>query len=142
MLALAVYVLTLAAICEAHEVQLIVNNSSVHPEELSVTELRAIFSMRRRTWDDDSAIRVFVLPEHHPLHQSFCKSVLKVYPYVLRDQWDRIIFSGTGTPPTVVDSVEKLQQLVAKTPGAIGYQYVTQHPEHHKQEHANVEGSP
>lgn len=124
------------------EVQLIVNEDGVDPEQLSTTELRAIFSMRKRTWEDNSAIRVFVLPDSHPLHQSFCKSLLKVYPYVLRDQWDRIIFSGTGTPPTVVDNTEKLQEMVARTPGAIGYSYSTRSPEQRKQEHANVEDTP
>lgn len=77
--------------------------------------------MRQRNWDDNTPIKVFVLPDKHPLHKSFCKSVLKVYPYVLRGHWDRITFSGTGVAPTVVSSEEQLRELVSRTPGAIGY---------------------
>ena len=62
-----------------------------------------------------------VLPDNHELHQRFCKSVLKVYPYVLREQWDRLLFSGTGIPPITVGSEEELIALVNATSGAIGY---------------------
>lgn len=94
---------------------------SIEASDLSTTSLRAIFSLRKRSWDNDIPIKVYVLPDSHPLHRDFCKSLLKVYPYVLRDQWDRAIFSGVGTPPTVVKSLEALKQAVDSTPGAIGY---------------------
>ncbi|NKI17069.1 hypothetical protein HCU74_06495 [Spongiibacter sp. KMU-166] len=96
-------------------------HDSIQAGELSTAKLRAIFSLRKRSWDNNIPIRVFVLPDNHPLHENFCKSLLKVYPYVLRDQWDRAIFSGIGTPPTVVKNIQQLKQAVENTPGAIGY---------------------
>lgn len=99
----------------------VLTHAELETSKLSVSRLRAIFSMRQRNWDDDTPIKVFVLPDKHPLHKNFCKSVLKVYPYVLRGHWDRITFSGTGVAPTVVSSEEQLRDLVSRTPGAIGY---------------------
>jgi hypothetical protein len=32
-----------------------------------------------------------------------------------------MVYSGTGVPPTVVESVEDLRRRVEETPGAIGY---------------------
>jgi hypothetical protein len=99
----------------------VLTNSEVQTGELNLSNLRAIFTIRKRSWDDKTPIKVFVLPDQNPLHQQFCKSVLKVYPYVLREQWDRLIFSGTGIPPTIVSNEQELQAIINATPGAIGY---------------------
>ena len=99
----------------------ILTNAEVQTGELDLSNLRAIFTIRKRNWDDKTPIKVFVLPDQNPLHQRFCKSVLKVYPYVLREQWDRLIFSGTGIPPTIVNTEQELRAIIDSTPGAIGY---------------------
>tara|TARA_R110001592_G_scaffold103275_2_gene291085 strand:+ start:2566 stop:3174 length:609 start_codon:yes stop_codon:yes gene_type:complete len=99
----------------------VLTNSEVDAGDLNLANLRAIFTIRKRSWDDKTPIKVFVLPDQNPLHQKFCKSILKVYPYVLREQWDRLIFSGTGIPPTIVNNEHELQAIINATPGAIGY---------------------
>jgi ABC-type phosphate transport system substrate-binding protein len=99
----------------------VLTNAEVQAGDLSLANLRAIFTIRKRSWDDKTPIKVFVLPDQNPLHQKFCKTILKVYPYVLREQWDRLIFSGTGIPPTIVKNEQELQAIINATPGAIGY---------------------
>ena len=99
----------------------LIAHDSVVLESLNISTLRAIFSLRKRSWENQTPIRVFVLPDNHPLHKHFCKTVLKIYPYVLREQWDRVIFSGVGTPPTIVKDIDELHRIVKTTPGAIGY---------------------
>jgi hypothetical protein len=88
---------------------------------LSQEQLREIFFVRQSKWRDGTPIRVFVLPDDHPLHIRFAKELLGVYPYQLRSAWDRMLFAGTGVPPTVVDSVEEMRRRVNETRGAIGY---------------------
>jgi ABC-type phosphate transport system, periplasmic component len=88
---------------------------------LAPETLREIFFMRRTTWPDGTPISVFVLPDTHPLHIRFAKRILGVYPFQLRSAWDRLIYSGTGLPPFVVDSVEEMRARVQATPGSIGY---------------------
>lgn len=83
--------------------------------------VRGIFGMRVRAWPDGAPVRVFVIDDAQPLHQEFCKSVLQMYPYQLRQNWDRLLYSGTGQPPVVVGSEEELLKRVAETPGAVGY---------------------
>lgn len=99
----------------------VVTNTDVPVKSLPVASLRAIFSMRVRNWPDGQPVRVFVLPDRDDLHLTFSKEVLHVYPYVLRDTWDRMIFTGTGQTPIEVANEQQLLQLVAETPGAIGY---------------------
>lgn len=99
----------------------IVTNSSVHEKTLPKSSLRAIFGMRLHTWPDGTAIRVFVMPDDAPLHATFSKEKLNVFPYQLRSAWDRLVFSGTGQAPDTVTSPEEMLARVASTPGAIGY---------------------
>lgn len=83
--------------------------------------LRSIFSMRLNRWPDGSPIEVLVLPDTHPVHQNFAKQVLGIFPYQLRQSWDRAVYSGTGVAPTQVETPEEMRRRVAETPGAIGY---------------------
>ncbi|SDW23228.1 hypothetical protein [Nitrosomonas communis] len=103
-------------------VEVIVHPSvSVQVRNLSRNSLRAIFGMRLRAWQDGSPIRVFVLPDEAPLHHLFAKEKLSIFPYQLRLAWDRLIFSGTGQAPFLVNSEEEMHRRVGNTPGAIGY---------------------
>ena len=50
-------------------------------DSLSADTLREIFFMRLTSWPDGTPIRVFVLPDKHPLHVRFAKEVLGVYAF-------------------------------------------------------------
>ncbi len=99
----------------------IVAHPSVNESSISKNYLRAIFSMRLRTWQNGLIIKVFVLPDDHSLHHKFSKEQLNLFPYQLRQSWDRLVFSGTGQAPTTVSSSEEMQNRIKNTPGAIGY---------------------
>ncbi len=78
--------------------------------------------MRLRAWPiDKEPITVFVFKDDHPNHLSFAKRVLSIFPHQLRRAWDRLVYSGTGQAPIVVDTTEEMLQAVASTSGAIGY---------------------
>lgn len=83
--------------------------------------LRAVFTMRIRTWPDGTPIRVFVLPDDNETHSIFCREQLSTYPYVLRNAWDRMVFTGTGLAPGTVRDEEEMRARIRSTPGSIGY---------------------
>jgi hypothetical protein len=83
--------------------------------------LRAIFTTRMRQWPDGTPIHVFVLPDDSAIHDQFCREQLGMYPYVLRELWDRLLYTGTGLTPTVVRSETEMRARVRDTTGAIGY---------------------
>lgn len=99
----------------------IVTHPGISEKALSKGTLRAIFGMRLHEWPDGTPIRVFVMPDQAPLHVTFSKEKLNVFPYQLRSAWDRLVFSGTGQAPETVNSLEEMLVKVASTPGAIGY---------------------
>lgn len=115
--------LTLSATVRAEEtpiVQVIVS-PTLTSVPLDRSLLRAVFTMRVRQWPDGSPIRVFVLPDDDPLSDQFYREQLGMYSYVLRNAWDRMVFTGTGFAPTVVRSEKEMNELVRTTPGAIGF---------------------
>lgn len=96
-------------------------NSALPFEELSLRELRAIYTMKQRRWDSGESITVFVLPETTTAHKEFCKKILGVFPRQLRSVWYRSVYTGTGVAPIEVETEEELIEQVSQTNGAIGY---------------------
>jgi hypothetical protein len=115
---LAVILCLLSPLAQAVEV---IVNRSVSEAEVSKSSARAMFAMRQPKWPDGRLVRVFVLADTHPLHDAFCKELLDLFPYQLRQTWDRLVFSGLGQAPLMVASEAEMVARVATTPGAIGY---------------------
>ncbi|KKN04326.1 hypothetical protein LCGC14_1098510, partial [marine sediment metagenome] len=59
--------------------------------------------------------------DNNPIHITFCKTLLGMFPYQLRKIWDRQIFSGTGVGPIQLNTEKEMIQAIADNKGAIGY---------------------
>lgn len=110
-----------APICFAAASPVIITNPDVTQQSITLNQARALFGMRSPQWADGRAVKVYVLPDRHPLHDVFSKIVLNLFPYQLRTAWDRQVFSGTGQAPIEVSSEEEMLARIAATPGAVGY---------------------
>jgi len=99
----------------------VVVNSANPQRNISQTGLNAIFNMRLRHWNDESPITVYVLQDEDPLHKTFCKQKLHVFPHQIRKGWNRQVFSGTGQAPLAIETKEDMIKRIRETPGAIGY---------------------
>ena len=106
---------------QAQEAVVVIANDAVAELQLDRATLRAIFSMKYRTWPDGSRIRVYVLRDEDPTHVTFSKKILGVFPHNLRRLWDRQVYSGTGQAPVQVDSEQQMRKLISETQYAIGY---------------------
>lgn len=99
----------------------VIAHPSVAVSSLSRAQLRSIFLMRQVVWPDGTAIKVFVLPTSSASHQQFCRDQLQLFPYQLERVWQKLIYSGTGTAPSLLQDKNTMLAMIAKTPGAIGY---------------------
>ncbi|MBK1649395.1 hypothetical protein [Rhabdochromatium marinum] len=106
---------------QPNHAQDVIVNRDVNIDSLDRNTARLLITMRMTEWPDKRPVTVFVLPDKNPLHQSFAKRILDVYPYQLRSTWDRQIFSGTGQAPQQVADEQEMLQRVSQTGGAIGY---------------------
>lgn len=99
----------------------IIAHRGVAGSDLSLASARAYFGMRLNKWPDGRPVKVFVLPDSHPAHAALCKERLNLYPYQLRQSWDRLVYSGMAQAPVEVATEEEMISRVATTPGALGY---------------------
>ena len=99
----------------------VVAHSGVDISRINRHQLKAIFSMRLRQWTNGDEIVVYVLPSESSEHQDFVFSQLKIFPYQLDREWNRLVYSGFGIRPETVVDQRKMLQAVSDTPGAIGY---------------------
>ena len=113
--------LWLLTVAHAHGEQKIIVNQSVPISDPDWIYLNQIFAMQIRKWPDDSAIQVFTLPSTSELHRDFTVKQLKIQAHQLDRIWNRMLFTGTGKAPTVVESEKEMLEMVKSTPGAIGY---------------------
>ena len=114
--------LPFSAKCSAAELKpIVIANQGVDVQQLSHAQLRSIYMMRQVLWPNGQAIKGFVLPARSDLHLQFTRQKLQLFPYQLDRVWQKLTFSGTGTPPTEVADPATMRALVASTPGAIGY---------------------
>lgn len=104
----------------AAAVEVIVNRG-VAGASLAQASARAFFGMRMTKWPDGRPVQVFVLPDGHAVHAALCKEQLNLYPYQLRQSWDRLVYSGMAQAPIEVATEEEMISRVATTPGALGY---------------------
>jgi hypothetical protein len=99
----------------------IVVNKSVTASDYSVTDVRAIFTMKKTAWLNHRQIKVYTLPDNNPLHKDFVKNNLHMFVHQLRRIWDRITYSGTGFTPIELGSEQEMVEKIANTPDSIGY---------------------
>lgn len=99
----------------------ILANPSVQTSELTLGQLRRIFSMRQTNWPDGQPIRVFVLENQHQTHQQLCKQILQMFPYQMEKLWNKLVYSGLGDYPNIVKSETEMLASLARYPGAVGY---------------------
>jgi len=100
------------------EETLIVNNG-LGITSIDEDSFRNIYLGKKTEWDDGTRVVVVVLKEgasHDHLLSRLNKSASQFLT-----GWKKLVFTGKGTMPELVDSQEALVSTVAKTPGAIGY---------------------
>lgn len=119
--------------------QVVIVHPSITDEAVSRSALRAIFSGRLQSLSGQR-LTVFVLDDLDPLHSSFSKEVLGVFPYQLRAAWNRAVFAGSGRAPVTVNSEQEMLRRVADTVGAVGY--VSERGHHQGVRTLDIKGAP
>ncbi len=99
----------------------VIANANISAMRLNAAELRNLYLLRQTQWPNGQPVVLFVLPDDNPLHEGFAKEKLGLYPYRLRQVWDRLSLSGMATPPVEVRDENEMRARVRATPGAIGY---------------------
>jgi len=98
----------------------IIANDSVVVDRLGRGTISDIYLGNKTRWDNGAAIRVVML-KRGGAHETFVRDIVGVTPAQLKKLWKKAIFTGTGTPPKVLQTEADLVAFVAGTRGAVGY---------------------
>jgi ABC-type phosphate transport system substrate-binding protein len=114
--------LLLAAISAAERINAddaLVVNPSVMVSAMDDATLKEIYLGKKTSWEDGSRIVVVVLKDGAS-HEDLMHRLNKSSSQFLTG-WKKLVFTGKGTMPDVVESEDDLVRLIAKTAGAIGF---------------------
>lgn len=100
---------------------ILIHHPQLQGEDFSTSSLVRIYAMQKKTWSDGKQVKVFTLPNSSDTHKDFVTTYLRMQPYQLNRLWHRLVFSGTGTIPQEIATVEEMLETIKTTPGAIGY---------------------
>lgn len=101
-------------------VQVIVHSSNP-TSTLTTSELEAMFLKRRDRWNHGTEVTPVDLPEHSPVRDAFSQQVHQKPTAAIEAFWQRQVFSGRGVPPVQRSTPTEVIDVVAATPGAVGY---------------------
>lgn len=117
---IAALVLSLDAQVTGAEVVAVV--SAENPvSSLGRVELVNIFLGKSGHFPDGTPATPIDLPEGAPDRQAFYAEFANKSVAQIKAHWSKMIFTGRGRPPRMVQDGEALRQWLAKDPNAIGY---------------------
>ncbi|QDZ90737.1 substrate-binding domain-containing protein [Shewanella decolorationis] len=96
----------------------------VHPSnasEITAADISRIYSGKLKTFANDGTIVALDQAEGSPVREAFVKQILNKTESQLKAYWSKLVFSGQGQPPKVVDSSAEILNLVAANPNMIGF---------------------
>ena len=98
----------------------IIVNKDTPINSISIDTLSQIYTGTKTKWDNGDKIFIALLKQG-PSHTAFTKDVVGISHKKLVGIWKKAIFTGVGTPPSMVNSEMDMIAFVASTKGAIGY---------------------
>ena len=99
----------------------VIANPTVNQDTITERQLRRVFMLKQRSWDDGAKISLIVFSNEDAKHALFLRQSLKLFPYQLEREWNKLIYSGQSAPPVIAADTQTMLEIVSSTPGAIGY---------------------
>ncbi len=103
----------------AAEFVLVVNNDNP-VAGISRQDAKNIFLGKKSTWPDGRSI-VFFIQENDALTDAFVRDTVNKSAQQFSTYWKKALFTGTGTPPQVLDGDSAMKSVIAGNRDAIGY---------------------
>lgn len=112
----------LAAVAASAHAEVVVVVSSKSPvKSLTAEQTARIFLGKVATFPDGQAVVPVDQPEGSKVREEFYDKVVRKSPAQLTAYWAKVIFTGDGRPPMLIDGNIAVRKAIAGNPNAIGY---------------------
>lgn len=98
----------------------VVANNGISADSITTGEAKKIWLGKSKSLGG-TKLKVVDLPQGNVSRNHFYATVVKKNGKKLKAYWAKIVFSGKGTPPKILETDADVIAWVAKTPGALGY---------------------
>ena len=88
---------------------------------LSKDKVADVYLGKIKTFSDGTPSNPVDQSKDSPLREKFYKAILGKTETEMNRYWSKLKYTGKGKPPVVVLGDDAVKELVANTPGAIGY---------------------
>ncbi len=115
-----VLVITSTTVAEAASYQVIVNSKN-QSSSISKKDLSRIYLKRKSKWENGRSVEVVDQKNNSQVHADFVQDVLGRDPDWVENHWQKMVFSGRSSAPTVKKSDVEVLAYVRANEGAFGY---------------------
>jgi ABC-type phosphate transport system substrate-binding protein len=105
----------------AHADVVVIVSAKSHIASLTAEQTAKIFLGKASKFPDDSDALPIDQAEGSAIRDEFYSKVVQKSPSQLSAYWAKVIFTGDGRPPAILESNSNVRKAVAKNPNAIGY---------------------
>ena len=99
----------------------IIVNPSYSGSSLSIDQVKDLYMGKRKSFPEGTSARPVDQPVNSSVKQEFLEKILNKSQSEVNRHWSRIIFSGKGSPPEIMDSDEAVLRWISRNENAIGY---------------------
>lgn len=108
-----------SAIAQDSDLIIIANQQSV-PSEMNMIQLKSVLKGEKQRWNDGSKVVIALMKTNTSIGTNTCEKIYNMTGNELNKYFLALVFQGKVKAPTFFDSVNDLENYVARTPGAIG----------------------
>ena len=105
----------------AHAEVVVIVSAKSHITSITAAQTARIFLGKTSEFPDDSDAEPIDQPIGSEIRNEFYDKVVHKNPSQVSAYWAKIIFTGDGSPPAILDDDKAIRRAVAKNPHAIGY---------------------
>lgn len=98
----------------------VIVNAGLGVAEVAKDDLGGMFDGKKGNWPTGAKVVLVIQPDA-PVHEAFLKANVGKSPAQFATAWKKIVFTGKANAPVTAKSDAEVVELVAKTPGAVGY---------------------
>lgn len=96
----------------------------VHPSntaDLSTADISRIYLGKLKSFPGGGSAIALDMQEGTPERDAFVKQILNKSESQLKAYWSKLVFSGQGQPPKIIDDSSEIIKLVSSNPNMIGF---------------------
>ena len=114
-------VFTLAAVAPAAGTYRIIVHADNPIDSLTKKDVSRMFMKKVTAWENGEKVDAIDLRSSSDARQEFSREILGIGVPQVRSYWQKMSFSGRGTPPMEFESDAEAIDFVRDNPGALGY---------------------